>query len=138
MPIPSWSRRAHLLPPTPGGALEGGALPTLGLAVELAGTHLGPCFYLGPAVQQEPHHNHVPPAGGDVQRRDAVLVGRNRMVRVRAQPPPPGSTRPAPCAHAPPPPPLPAALCPRPGLPQYRQPVEGHRWDWDVSRLRKV
>lgn len=54
-----------------------GRIPSPGLATELAGTHLGPCFYLGPAVQQEPHHDHVPPAGGDVQWRDAILEGRN-------------------------------------------------------------
>lgn len=58
----------------PAGALEG-RTPTPGPAAELTGTHLGPCFYLGPAVQQEPHHDHVPPAGGDVQWRDAILEG---------------------------------------------------------------
>lgn len=72
-PIGSWSLRAH----HSGEALEG-RTPSPGLAVEIAGTHLGPCFYLGPAVQQEPHHDHVPPAGGDVQWRDAILEGRNK------------------------------------------------------------
>lgn len=62
-------------PTTPGEAPEGRG-PSPGPTMELAGTHLGPCFYLSPAVQQEPHHDHVAPAGGDVQWRDAVLKGR--------------------------------------------------------------
>lgn len=76
MPFPSWSRGAHYL----GGGLEGSPRSP-GLAGLLAGTHLGPCFYLGPAVQQKPHHDHVPPAGSNVQRRDAVLEGRKGLVR---------------------------------------------------------
>ena len=61
--------------PTSRGGAPAGSTPSPGLTMQLAGTHLGPCFYLGPTVQQEPHHDHVPPAGGDVQWRDAVLEG---------------------------------------------------------------
>lgn len=57
-----------------GETLEG-RTPSPRPSTELTGTHLGPCFYLGSPVQQEPHHDHVPPAGGDMQWRDAVLEG---------------------------------------------------------------
>lgn len=51
------------------------------LALKAAGTYLGPGFYLSPSVQQESHHDHVPPAGGDVQWSDAILeteIGENQ------------------------------------------------------------
>lgn len=38
-------------------------------------SHLGPCLYLGPAVQQQPYHDDVAPAGSYVQGSDPVLSG---------------------------------------------------------------
>lgn len=85
-------------PPRPGPA---GSTAPSGRAVQLAGTHLGPRLYLGPTVQQQPHHDHVPPAGGDVQRRDAALGGG--ADGQDAHPPGGRGSCPAPRTRAPPP-----------------------------------
>ena len=94
------SPAGHGEPTSRSGALASGT-PSPGLAVQLAGTHLGPCFYLGPAIQQEPHHDHVPPAGGDVQWRDAVLEGGMDCQDAH----PPGGRSSCPMAPTPVPPP---------------------------------
>lgn len=37
-------------------------------------SHLGPCLYLGPTVQQQPYHDDVAPAGSYVQGSDPILT----------------------------------------------------------------
>lgn len=37
-------------------------------------SHLGPCLYLGAAVQQQPYHDDVAPAGCYVQGSDPILT----------------------------------------------------------------
>lgn len=44
-------------------------------------SHLGPCLYLGPAVQQQPYHDDVAPAGGYVQGSDPILTEEWQSVR---------------------------------------------------------
>lgn len=41
--------------------------------------HLGLGVNLSPSVQQEPHHDHIPPSGSDVQRSDTILQGNQHM-----------------------------------------------------------
>lgn len=38
-------------------------------------SHLGPCLYLGPTVQEQPYHDDVAPAGSYVQGSDPILPG---------------------------------------------------------------
>lgn len=37
-------------------------------------SHLGPCLYLGPTVQQQPYHDDVASTRGYVQRSDPILA----------------------------------------------------------------
>lgn len=48
-------------------------------------SHLGPCLYLGPTVQQQSHHDDVTPAGSYVQGSDPILPG-GMTVRQKEQP----------------------------------------------------